>query len=62
MSACVVEDHAIAGALENARAHHDVAPRGAEAVQTDDRRADTVIVEPKDPRHALDLTFHCGGS
>ena len=62
MPARVVEDHAIAGTLERAGAHQDVAPGGAEAVQADDRGTSAGIVESDDARGALDLTFHSGGS
>ncbi len=43
VGARVVGDHAMAGALERPRAHHDVAPRRGQAVQQDDRRALAVL-------------------
>ena len=43
MAAGVVGDHAVAGPLERARAHHDVAPGRGQAVQQHDRQALAVV-------------------
>ncbi len=54
VSACVVGDHAMARALERARAHHHVPPRRGETVQEDDRRPLPRLVARERDAGALD--------
>ena len=47
VAARVVGDHAMPGALQRARAHHDVATRRREAVQQHDRRCRSPLSSPE---------------
>ena len=59
VGAGVVFDHAVPGALERLRAHHDVAARRGQAVQQQDRQALAGLLAGQRHASAFDREVGC---